>query len=99
MKKNTIKSLTLRLKCSILCVGGEKKLSKDIRISYAGARKNAGFTQKEASKKLNIAEKTLISYENGRTIPRWDNHCKMAELYGIPKECLCPPSNSNFFDK
>lgn len=74
-----------------MCVGGEKKLSKDIRITYAGARINAGLTQKEASKKLEISEKTLNSYENGQTIPRWDTHCRMSVLYGIPKECLCPP--------
>ncbi|QUN13558.1 helix-turn-helix transcriptional regulator [Clostridium sp. C1] len=69
----------------------------DLRISYASARHNCGLSQKEACKILGISEKTLIAYENGKTIPRWDNHCKMAKLYGIPKECLCPPNKDKNF--
>lgn len=72
-------------------------MSVDLRISYASARINAGLSQKEACKKLKISEKTLIAYETGKTIPRWDNHCRMSELYKIPKECLCPPNTDNIF--
>lgn len=66
-------------------------MSKDIRISYASARVNAGYSQKEACLELGVSEKTLIGYENGKVIPRWDTHNRMAKLYGIPQECLCPP--------
>lgn len=66
-------------------------MSRDIRITYASARVNAGLSQKEACVKLGVSEKTLIGYENGKVIPRWDTHNKMASLYGIPQECLCPP--------
>ena len=62
-----------------------------LRINYAAARVNSNLTQKEASKRLNISEFTLINYENGKTIPNWNMHEKMADLYKIPKEMLCPP--------
>ncbi|WP_159649135.1 helix-turn-helix domain-containing protein [Erysipelothrix aquatica] len=65
---------------------------EDFRISYAAARVNAGLTQKEASIQLKISEFTLINYETGKTIPRWDKHDLMAELYKIPKNMLRPPS-------
>ncbi|MEE8806866.1 MAG: helix-turn-helix transcriptional regulator [Lactimicrobium sp.] len=64
---------------------------KDVRIGYAAARINAGYEQSEAAKLLGISMYTLSNYERGRTIPNWDMHNKMAELYRIPKEMLCPP--------
>lgn len=64
---------------------------KDVRITYAAARVNAGFKQIDASKELGISEKTLIAYEKGKIIPQWDRHNKMAELYDIPPEMLCSP--------
>lgn len=61
---------------------------KDLRISYAAARVNAKLTQREASKLLNISKETLSNYERYKTVPTWETHVKMADLYGIPKEML-----------
>lgn len=66
-------------------------MSCDVRISYAAARVNKGITQEEAAKSLKINVFTLINYENGKTVPTWDRHNKMADFYGIPKEMLCSP--------
>lgn len=64
-------------------------------ITLKAARVNAGLTQKEAAKKLNISKGTLASYEMYRTIPSVDTAKKIADLYGLevdgiiflPKDC------------
>ena len=64
---------------------------RDVRISYIAARVNAGLSQEEAAKKLNISVYTLANYESGKTVPTWNTHIKMADCYQIPIEMLCPP--------
>ena len=64
---------------------------RDIRISYAAARVNKHWTQAEAAKLIGISLNTLLNYETGKTIPDWDTHNKMAELYELPPGMLCPP--------
>lgn len=52
-------------------------------ITLKAARVNAGLTQKEAAKRLNISKGTLASYELYRTIPNVDTAKKIADLYGL----------------
>ena len=59
-------------------------MEKDIRISLAAARVNAGVNQREAAKKLGISKATLANYEAGKTIPDWDMAMKMEEVYQFP---------------
>ena len=39
------------------------------KISLKAARVNAGYSQKEAAELLGISNKTLCSWENGKTFP------------------------------
>lgn len=50
-------------------------------ITLKAARVNAGLTQKDASKKLNISNRTLCSWENGKTIPNAANIDAICKLY------------------
>jgi DNA-binding XRE family transcriptional regulator len=50
-------------------------------IHLKAARVNAGFTQKEAAKELNIGKGTLANYENYKTIPDIEMAKKIAALY------------------
>lgn len=52
-------------------------------ITLKAARVNAGLTQKEAARKLDISKGTLASYEMYRTIPNVDTAQKIADLYGL----------------
>lgn len=52
-------------------------------MSLKAARVNAGLTQKEAAKALNIGKNTISNYEKYRTKPNIDTAKKMAELYGV----------------
>lgn len=57
-------------------------------ITLKAARVNAGFTQKEAAKRLGITRGTLASYEMYRTKPDIEMAKKIAELYGLTVDCL-----------
>lgn len=52
-------------------------------IHLKAARVNAGYTQAEASKILNISKNTLVNYERYRTKPDIEIAQKMAALYGL----------------
>lgn len=53
------------------------------KISLAAARVNAGLTQKEAAKKLNVSNKTLWQWEKGLAIPKADKIDAICELYSV----------------
>lgn len=53
-------------------------------ISLKAARVNAGFTQKEAAKRLKISETTLLKYERGVTYPTVPVIKRIEALYVIP---------------
>ena len=53
-------------------------------ISLKAARVNAGFTQKEAAKRLKISETTLLKYERGETYPTVPVIKRIEALYDIP---------------
>ena len=54
-----------------------------VAITMKAARVNAGYTQMEAAKALEISKSTLIGYEMGRVVPKSNTAQKMAELYGL----------------
>nr|DAF77627.1 MAG TPA: helix-turn-helix protein [Caudoviricetes sp.] len=53
-------------------------------LTLKAARVNAGFTQKEAAKMLDISEFTLANYENGKTYPDIRMLKKIEKLYNVP---------------
>ena len=50
-------------------------------IHLKAARVNAGYTQTEAAKELNISKGTLANYEKYKTIPDIEMSKKIATLY------------------
>lgn len=52
-------------------------------ITMKAARVNAGYTQSQAAKLLEISKNTLIAYEAGRAAPKITTAKKMAELYNL----------------
>lgn len=59
-----------------------------LKISLKSARVNAGYLQKEASKLLNVSNKTLSSWENGSTVPKADMIDNICRLYGVEYDNL-----------
>lgn len=54
-----------------------------LKISIKSARVNAGYSQKDASAKLGVSNKTLCSWEKGITVPKADMIDKICQLYKI----------------
>ena len=52
------------------------------------ARKNAGYTQKNIEKILNIKQSALASYESGRSRPTYENLVRLADLYNVSCDWL-----------
>ena len=66
-----------------------------LQISLAAARVNAKLTQKEAAEKLNVSNKTLNSWETGKTMPKADMIAKLCDLYSVGYDNLVfLPNNS-----
>ena len=58
------------------------------KISLKAARVNAGLSQKEAAKILDISNKTLCSWENGKTYPDQPMIEKLCILYGVTYDMI-----------
>lgn len=61
-------------------------MNQPIRITLAAARVNAGFTQREAAKLLEINVATLQNYERGKTCPSWEVVRKMEDIYEMSSD-------------
>ena len=59
-----------------------------LKISLKSARVNAGYSQKDASMKLGVSNKTLSSWESGITVPKADKIDKICQLYNVEYDNL-----------
>ena len=50
-----------------------------LQIYLKSARINAGMTQEEAAKAMNVSRSTVIRWEKARKIPNYDQCEKLAE--------------------
>lgn len=58
------------------------------KMSLKAARVNSGLTQKKASQTLKISNKTLCSWENGKTFPDQPMIEKLCALYGVTYDMI-----------
>ena len=61
------------------------------RVSLRAARANAGMTQRDAPKSLNVSNSTILSWEKGKTSPRIDQLRKLCDTYGVPMDLIFLP--------
>lgn len=52
-------------------------------MTLKAARVNAGFTQREAARLLQVGRNALSSWEQGKSAPRETQIRKIEELYGV----------------
>ena len=53
-----------------------------LKITLAAARRNARLTQKEVADILGVSNKTICSWENGKSFPDPQQIDMLCELYG-----------------
>ena len=58
------------------------------KVSMAAARVNAGLSQKEAAKMLDVSNKTLCKWERGKSFPNAMQVEKICVLYNAPYDCI-----------
>lgn len=58
------------------------------KITLEAARVNAGYTQKEAAKLLQIGNKTLQNWEHGKCFPNAEKIPEICSLYDIPYDAI-----------
>lgn len=65
----------------------------EIKITLEAARVNAGLSQKEVANILKVSNKTVGSWEIGKTYPSAEKIDTLCKLYGIPYDNInfCPP--------
>lgn len=56
----------------------------EMKWRLVACRVQNGYTQREVADLLGICEKTLVSWESGKTSPNMESAQKLSELYGIP---------------
>ncbi len=65
------------------------------KITLKAARVNAGLTQSEAAKQLQVSNKTLWAWENGKSVPSVSRIDAICTLYGMNYDNLIfLPNNS-----
>lgn len=57
-----------------------------MKITLAAARVNAGYTQADVVKVLNVTPATLVAWEKGSAEPKVTQARKLASLYKMPLE-------------
>lgn len=68
---------------------------KKLQISLAAARVNAGMTQEDAAKALNVGKQTIVSWEKGTSEPKMSQSRALSELYNMPLDYIFLPQKSN----
>lgn len=66
-----------------------------MQISLAAARVNAGMTQEDAAKALNVGKQTIVSWEKGTSEPKMSQSRALSELYKMPLDYIFLPQKSN----
>ena len=65
---------------------------KEIKISLAAARVNAGLTQLEVSRLMGVSKQTVCNWENGKTAPNITQARKLSDAYDMPLDYIYLPA-------
>lgn len=62
------------------------------QISLAAARVNAGMTQEDTAREMQVSKQTVVNWEKGKVIPKPAQLEMMCRLYGIGIDYIFLPS-------
>lgn len=64
-------------------------------ISLAAARVDAGYTQSEVAKIMQVSKNTIVNWEKGTREPKVTQAIKLCELYNRPQDEIFFAHESN----
>lgn len=65
------------------------------KMNLKAARVNVDMTQKEVAKQLNVSNRTLQSWESGKTFPNAEKIDALCALYGVTYEDIIFLNNNS----
>ena len=66
-----------------------------LKITLAAARVNAGLTQEQVAKALNVGKQTVLNWEKGKSEPKVSQSRQLSQLYNMPLDYIFLPQKSN----
>lgn len=57
---------------------------KNLKITLAAARVNAGLTQNQVAEKMQVSRHTIMKWENNNLIPKPAELLMLSKIYDIP---------------
>lgn len=60
----------------------------EYKVTLAAARVNAGYTQSEIARKMQVTKQTIINWEKGKVIPKPAQFYMLCEEYKAPRDCI-----------
>lgn len=67
---------------------------KELQISLAAARVNAGMTQEDVAREMHVSKNTVLNWEKGKVIPNFATLSALSSLYNIPTNNIFLPKES-----
>lgn len=64
---------------------------ENIQITLAAARVNAGMTQEDVAKEMQVSKQTIVNWEKGKTSPDVLQARRLSNLYRIPLDFIFLP--------
>ena len=59
-------------------------MTEKIQITLAAARVNAGLTQEDVAKSMNVSKNTVVNWEKGKTDIDYSKAKALSNLYRMP---------------
>ena len=99
MIKSKFKRVTSLFLATLMCVttfagigsttayaaSGEKLMNYfEMKWRLSACRIQAGYSQAEVAEILGCSDKTIVSWETGKTAPKMEKAQELSDLYGIP---------------
>lgn len=75
--------------------GASMSKKKEIQISLAAARVNAGMTQDSVAKAMHVSKQTVVNWEKGISEPKTSQAMELSALYEMPLDYIFLPTKSN----
>ncbi|MFP3155814.1 helix-turn-helix domain-containing protein [Lachnospiraceae bacterium ZAX-1] len=60
----------------------------DYKISLAAARVNAGLTQEEIARKMEVNKSTILNWEKGKIIPKPAQFKMFCDIAKVPEDII-----------
>lgn len=69
-------------------------MGEKIQISLSAARVNAGMTQGDAAKIMQVSRQTIANWEKGKVSPKIAEITMLSKVYNIPADYIFLPEKS-----